>query len=106
MNHLVLLLSVAKHLQKYPLKLFPIDDVNDEIRKLMKLSKEDQYSSKENKEDAEFLLEDYDSECSDDDIEEKFIEKISGSSVAFGTLQHYAKFGQVCELPLDLPIQI
>ena len=85
----------------------------------MKLSKEDQFSSKENKfgfqarfwlavinslatqierlfenlskEDAEFLLEDYDSECSDDEIEQKFVEKIYYASRTHSQLSQFVQ---------------
>ena len=43
------------------------------------------------KEDAEFLLEDYDSECSDDEIEQKFVEKIYYASRTHSQLSQFVQ---------------
>jgi hypothetical protein len=64
-------------------------DVNDEIRKLMKLSTN--ANSTESKEDTEFLLQDYDSCDSENEGEQEYIDKIYYASRTHSQLSQFVK---------------
>ena len=66
------------------------DDINDEIRKLMRIAKGDEKTS--TGPDAEFLLEDFDSADSDDsDSNETFVEKVYYASRTHSQLSQFVQ---------------